>query len=109
MAGLPLNLGLLAVVLLAVAFQFLKGPLYIGFGWGRHIQPLQDFPYECRRIEDPRLQACEDMWLSESTRVLYLACSDPIARAQWLPSWDITRAATDDILLTSSLVISFST
>lgn len=86
MAGLPLKLGLSAVVLLAVAFQFLKEPLSVAFGWGMHMQHLEEFPYECRRIEDPRLQACEDMWLSESTRVLYLGCSDPVARAQWLPS-----------------------
>ena len=80
-----LKFGLLAAVLLAVAFQALKAPLTLAFGFGRHIQLLSDFPYECRRVEDPRLQACEDMWLSEGSRVLYLACSNPVARAQWLP------------------------
>ena len=85
MARLALKIGLSAVVLLAVAFQVLRVPLHVLIGWNRHMQPVEDFPYECRRIEDPRLQACEDMWLSEESRVLYLACSDPVARSQWLP------------------------
>lgn len=85
MAGLLLKIGLVAAVLLGVAFQALKIPVSLVFGFGRHIQPLSDFPYECRRIEDQRLHACEDMWLSEASRVLYLACSDVVARAQWHP------------------------
>ena len=85
MAGLLVKLGVSAVVLLAVAFQvLLKDPIWRGFGIGKQFQPLSDFPYECRRIE--HLEACEDMWLSEASRVLYLACSDPVTRGQWLPS-----------------------
>ncbi|CAI4219560.1 unnamed protein product [Parascedosporium putredinis] len=86
--GLLSKLGLIAAALIAVGFQvYLKQATWLGLGIGRSIQPLSDFPYDCRRIDnDPRLQACEDMWLSENSRVLYLACSDPIARTQWLPN-----------------------
>lgn len=87
--GPLLKLGLPAAVLLAVAFQILlKDAVWLLLGVGKHIQAVDEFPYECRRIDnDPRLQACEDMWLSEETRVLYLACSDPVARTRWLPRW----------------------
>jgi hypothetical protein len=61
----------------------------LGLAIGKTIQPISDFAhmYKCRRIEDPRLEACEDMWLSEATRKLFLACSDPEARAQWMPKY----------------------
>ncbi|KPM42136.1 hypothetical protein AK830_g4419 [Neonectria ditissima] len=81
------KVGLSVVALLAVLFQvYLKDPVWFGLGIGRTMQPLSDFPYTCRAIRDPRLEACEDMWLSESTRQLFLACSDPIARAHWMPT-----------------------
>lgn len=86
MAGLLLKTGLSATLLLAILFQiFLKDPVWLGFGIGRVLQPLSDFPYTCRRIVDSRMQACEDMWLSESTRQLFLACSDPESRPHWMP------------------------
>lgn len=85
--GPLLKLGLPAAVLLAVAFQvLLKDAVWLLLGIGKNVQSLDEFPYECRRIDnDPRLHACEDMWLSEETRVLYLACSDPVGRTRWLP------------------------
>ncbi|KAK6213937.1 hypothetical protein QIS74_09939 [Colletotrichum tabaci] len=74
-------------VILGVALQLvLKDPVWMAFGIGKTFQPLSDFPYSCRRIKDPRLQACEDMWLSEATRQLFLACSDPLSRQQWMPN-----------------------
>ncbi|KAJ4252873.1 hypothetical protein NW762_010779 [Fusarium torreyae] len=87
MAGLLIKIGLSAVVLLAVLFQiYLKEAVWLGLGVGRVMQPLSDFPYTCRKIADRRMEACEDMWLSQSTRQLFLACSDPIARSHWMPS-----------------------
>lgn len=85
--GPLLKLGLPATVLLAVGFQvLLKDAVWLLLGIGKHIQSVDEFPYECRSIGgDPRLHACEDMWLSEETRVLYLACSDPVGRMHWLP------------------------
>lgn len=86
MAGFVVQTSILFAVILAAAIQLvLKTPVYLGFGIGKTFQPLSDFPYSCRRIEDPRLQSCEDMWLSETTRQLFLACSDPVARKQWMP------------------------
>lgn len=84
--GFILQTGVLFAVILAVGLQLvLKDPIKLGLGLGKTFQPLSDFPYSCRRIEDTRLQACEDMWLSEATRTLFLACSDSLARQQWMP------------------------
>ncbi|KAF4449048.1 hypothetical protein F53441_7698 [Fusarium austroafricanum] len=86
MATTLIKIGLPVVALLAVLFQvYLKEPIWLGFGIGRVMQPITDFPYTCRKIADPRMQACEDMWLSPSTRQLYLACSDSFARKDWFP------------------------
>ncbi|KAM0281446.1 hypothetical protein ACHAQH_003569 [Verticillium albo-atrum] len=82
-----LKSGLVVVALLSIAFQvFLKDAVWMGFGIGRTIQPLSEFPYTCRRIEDPQVEACEDMWLSETTRQLFLACSDSTGRSSWMPN-----------------------
>ncbi|EEY16610.1 conserved hypothetical protein [Verticillium alfalfae VaMs.102] len=82
-----LKAGIVVVALLATVFQvFLKDAVWMGLGIGKTIQPLSDFPYTCRRIEDPRLEACEDMWLSETTRQLFLACSDSDSRSKWIPN-----------------------
>ncbi|RSM19081.1 hypothetical protein CDV31_002002 [Fusarium ambrosium] len=86
MAGFLFKGGLVAVVL-AVIFQVtLKEAIWLAFGIGRMMQPISDFPYTCRKIVDPRMEACEDMWLSESTRQLFLACSDPLTRDLWMPN-----------------------
>ncbi|RBQ82113.1 hypothetical protein VDGD_03638 [Verticillium dahliae] len=82
-----LKAGIVVVAILATLFQvFLKDAVWMGLGIGKTIQPLSDFPYTCRRIEDPRLEACEDMWLSETTRQLFLACSDSDSRSKWIPN-----------------------
>ncbi|KAK3704344.1 hypothetical protein LTR37_013897 [Vermiconidia calcicola] len=65
---------------------FLRDIIIITNGLGRTVQPISDFPYQCRRISGPGLQACEDMWLSERTRQLFLACSDSASRKHWLPN-----------------------
>jgi hypothetical protein len=81
-----IKIGLSAIVVLAVLFQiYLKEAVWLGFGIGKVLQPISDFPYTCRKIVDPRVEACEDMWLSQSTRQLFLACSDPITRNEWFP------------------------
>ena len=87
MAGLATKLGLsILAALAAIVYQIeLHKIISLGLGIGKTIDPVTSFPYRCRRIKDDRLQACEDMWLSESTRQLFLACSDPLARRQWMP------------------------
>lgn len=60
MAGILIKAGLLAVAL-AVIFQVaVKDTVWMAFGIGRVMQPLSDFPYTCRKIVDPRMEACED-------------------------------------------------
>ncbi|KAK8876954.1 Serum paraoxonase arylesterase [Apiospora arundinis] len=91
MAGLKnVVLGILAIVLGNLYANNVHVVLYTGvrlfFGIGHTLEPLSAFPYKCRRIEDERLQACEDMWLSESTRQLFLACSESKGRQQWSPN-----------------------
>jgi arylesterase/paraoxonase len=74
------------VVLFAIGYQIeLHRLVLIIYGRGRVIEPLSAFPYKCRRIHHERLMSCEDMWLSESTRQLFLACSEPSSREHWAP------------------------
>ncbi|KAK5126954.1 hypothetical protein LTR85_008312 [Meristemomyces frigidus] len=108
MAGLLFKLGVSLILAAGVLYQtFLKDFLFINVGVGRHLQPISDFPaYQCRRIEDPVLQACEDMWLSESTRQLFLACSDPLSRTQWMPNigrFNASGRALDDAVIVMSI------
>ncbi|KLU83157.1 hypothetical protein MAPG_02222 [Magnaporthiopsis poae ATCC 64411] len=103
MAGILLKaIGVVLVAIIAAIFPILQ------LGWktiayGRVLQPVSDFPYTCRRIENqPRLKACEDMWLSEATRQLFLACGDPAARSHWSPvvqklNWE-ARSKIDAII-----------
>lgn len=71
----------------AALYQFLlKDILFRTVGLGRTVLPVSSFPYKCHRIAgDPNIQACEDMWLDENSRTLYLACSDAAARRDWMP------------------------
>lgn len=85
MTNQVLKLGL-PLAILALLYQvILKDLIFVVIGVGKHIQDISEFPYDCRRIEDPRLSACEDMFLSDATRQLFLACSDPLARKHWMP------------------------
>ncbi|PTD06831.1 hypothetical protein FCULG_00006500, partial [Fusarium culmorum] len=87
MVNILVKIGLSVVVVLSVLFQvYLKEAVWLGLGIGKVMQPISDFPYTCRKIVDPRMEACEDMWLSHSTRQLFLVCSDPIARDAWFPN-----------------------
>lgn len=86
MAGFLIVFASLLVALTSFIYQ---SRLYylpiVGFGLNHTLEPIGTFPYRCRRLEDPQLQACEDMWLSERTRQLFVACSDSLARQHWMP------------------------
>lgn len=86
-----LLLGISFALLLQLPISHRIGTLlWLGLAIGKNIQPISDFPgFQCRRIYDERLQACEDIWLSESTRQLFLACSDAQVRNKWQPKSDI--------------------
>ncbi|MCJ1246589.1 hypothetical protein MMC30_003798 [Trapelia coarctata] len=75
-----------AAILLAVLDQLhMKELLFDIGGIGRALQPIEEFPYSCRRIQHQYLEGCEDMWLDEGTRILYLACSGALSRCHWNP------------------------
>ena len=77
----------IGVVILATLWQvLLKDFLFSVVGIGRHVQPIEDFPYTCRRIQHKALEACEDMWLDEEDRKIYLACMGVAARVGWNPA-----------------------
>lgn len=86
-----LGIALLAAALSQVpVIQSIWNVLKLGLAIGKTLQPLDDFPsYQCRRVHDPRLQACEDLWLPDATRQLFLACSDSDARGKWMPKYVI--------------------
>jgi len=68
----------------AAFYQFwLKHSLFTVLGVGRAVEPIENFPFSCRRLVHKQLEACEDLWLDEEGRVLYAACAGSIARGQW--------------------------
>lgn len=74
-------------VLLASFYQlFLKEFLFISYGFGRVTQPIEDFPYSCRRVQHEKLEACEDLWLDDEARILYAACFGTKSRLAWNPA-----------------------
>lgn len=85
-----MNSKLVAIaVLLIVAFYqlYMKELLFDIIGVGRVLQAIERFPYQCRRIQHELLEGCEDIWLDNEARVLYLACSGCLSRTQWNPKW----------------------
>lgn len=79
------------VALSAVAFgilytTWLEEVVFDVIGVGRVVQPLEDFPFNCRRLSHERLEACEDLWLDDKERVLYLACAGSRGRMAWNPA-----------------------
>ena len=75
--------GSILVALNAALYQLWLKELLATAGVGRTIQIIEDFPYKCRRIEHPRLEACEDLWLDDDVRVLYAACAGVQQRLGW--------------------------
>lgn len=78
---------IIGVVIAAVFYQYIISDLLIGaLGYGRSPKSISTYTdYNCERIEEPGLEACEDMWLHEETGHLYLACSETKTRLSWMP------------------------
>ncbi|PVH81997.1 calcium-dependent phosphotriesterase [Cadophora sp. DSE1049] len=77
------------ILCLAVLWQLvLRDTLFITFGIGRTHQKIEEFPYQCRRLEHPLLDSCEDMVLDEEGRMLFAACSSISSRRGWSPGGD---------------------
>ncbi|KAF2034211.1 calcium-dependent phosphotriesterase [Setomelanomma holmii] len=63
---------------------FLRDLFQTTFGFGRVIQNIDEFPYSCRRLEHPRLEGCEDLWLDNGGRTLYAGCAGTSpGRLEW--------------------------
>ena len=78
----------IAVAALAAIYQFwFKGFVFDVLGVGRAVEPIENFPWNCRRVTHPQLEGCEDLFLDEEGRVLYAACSGSVARSQWNPGY----------------------
>ncbi|ETS73043.1 hypothetical protein PFICI_15218 [Pestalotiopsis fici W106-1] len=104
MPGFILKLtAILVVGLGALLYQAqLPRMISLALGLGQTSAPLSAYPYTCRRLHHERLKACEDMWLSEATRQLFLACSDPLARSAWAPSQgslDVSGRSLNDAII----------
>lgn len=75
-----------AVLVIAVAYRiYLHDAFTLIFGFGRVIQPIEDFPWDCERIYHPLLEGCEDIWLDYNNRKLYGACTSLTSRTGWNP------------------------
>lgn len=74
-------------IIVAVFYQvFLKSFLFTFLNIRGVLQPLEDFGYDCQRINHPLLESCEDLWLDRNSRALYAACGDMISRQHWVPA-----------------------
>lgn len=85
-SGIVLVVITAAVLQLPLIQRFIR-LLRLGLAIGKDIRPISDFTHQCHRVHDPLLEACEDMWISAKTRTLYLACSDPKGRGNWMPKY----------------------
>ncbi|CAI6339826.1 unnamed protein product [Periconia digitata] len=71
---------------IAVFYQlYAKEFVFDTLGFGRTIEPIENFRWNCRRMTSAALEGCEDMWLDNQDRVLYAACSGSLSRGQWNP------------------------
>jgi hypothetical protein len=78
----------IAVAAFAAIYQlWFKGFVFDVLGVGRALEPIENFPWDCRRVMHSQLEGCEDLFLDEEGRVLYAACSGSIARSQWNPGY----------------------
>ncbi|KAJ5256799.1 calcium-dependent phosphotriesterase [Penicillium angulare] len=62
----------------------------------RVIQPIEDFPYECERLQHPSVEGCEDIWLDHTDRKLYAACASIPVRTGWSPGGDLFNVSARD-------------
>jgi hypothetical protein len=81
----PIIASIVAIIIGIIYQAVLKDIIFVTIGFGRYVQPIEDFPYVCRRIHHKLLESCEDLWLDDKARNLYAACSDSIGRGGWSP------------------------
>ncbi len=70
----------------ALLYQaFLGHFLFVTLGIAREHQKIEEFLYQCRRIQSSLLESCEDMVLDTEGRRLYAACSSLASGRFWGP------------------------
>lgn len=98
----PRSIPLIAfgVLLVSITYQgYIKPHLFTSFGIGREVQPLENFPYNCRRVKHKLLEGCEDMWIDQDTRLLYAACANSYSRSQWCPTYAFLLGLNENLCL----------
>lgn len=92
---------MLSAVVLAIAIPYglrIYRIIFLIFPIARVIQPIENFPYNCERVEHPLLEGCEDIWLDYQGRKLYAACSTIATRTGWSPGGDMFNVSARDQL-----------
>ncbi|XP_006460698.1 hypothetical protein AGABI2DRAFT_185052 [Agaricus bisporus var. bisporus H97] len=82
MSRIALNFFVVLLAITAGIYQFYIKDLMILLGYNRIVESIGN--ENCRKV--PELKACEDMVLHEPSGLLFLACSEPQRRIQWLPA-----------------------
>jgi hypothetical protein len=73
---------------IAVLWQvLLKDVIFMTFSYGKILEPLSNYPYNCKRLYSSLLESCEDIKLDEEGRHLYAACSSQKNRLAWSPAY----------------------
>ncbi|KAJ5401833.1 uncharacterized protein N7487_007729 [Penicillium crustosum] len=96
--------GIWALIVLVIGIlykAYVHNIIFLTIGIGREIQPIDNFPWTCTRLQHPLLEGCEDMWLDGQGRKLYAACNTVDSRQGWSPGgskFNISaRSRTDHI------------
>lgn len=63
----------------------LKDFIVVVSGIGRTYNRIEEYPYECRRLEHPLLESCEDLVIDTEGRRVYVACSTAGRQEGWAP------------------------
>lgn len=87
-------------LIVAIAYRvYLHDVVVFLFGFNRVVQPIEDFPWDCKRLHHPLLEGCEDIWLDDDARRLYGACASLESRQGWTPAsnkFNLSARATPD-------------
>lgn len=91
----------LSALALGIATFYVRRLVFVIFPISRVIQPIEDFPFTCQRVQHPLVEGCEHIWLDHGGRKLYAACASVESRRGWSPagnSFNLSaRSRTDHI------------
>ena len=94
-------------LIVAIAYRvYLHDVVSFLFGFNRVVQPIEDFPWDCKRLHHPLLEGCEDIWLDDDARRLYGACANLETRQGWTPGnnkFNLSARSTPDHIVVLSI------